>query len=60
MAFKFNYRLWIYLAAAVYPFLFHFRCALLPLIQESRINPVCWLVVVMLPLAFVAIKKEMV
>lgn len=40
----------IFPVAALYPFFFHARCAVIPLIEEQRYNAICWLVVFMLPL----------
>ena len=44
------YRALIYFLAAVYPFLYHGNCAWMSYTLHGRLNPVCILVVVLMPL----------
>lgn len=41
----------LFLAAALYPFLFHSYCAIMPWIEEQRFSPICWMVVFTIPIA---------
>lgn len=47
-----GYSNWMYLAGMIYPVAFHALCAYSTYIQQQRINGVCVLVVLALPLAW--------
>jgi hypothetical protein len=42
---------WIYIAAACYPFVFHANCAWHSYFDYNKLNAICLLVIVMMPLA---------
>lgn len=52
------YRALIYALAAVYPFLYHGNCAWMSYTLHGRLNPICILVVVLMPLIGVWIWRQ--
>ncbi|MDB5283255.1 MAG: hypothetical protein JWO06_2330 [Bacteroidota bacterium] len=50
-----KYRLGIYIVGACYPFIYHANCAWHSYADLGKLNPICLLVVVMMPLAAVFI-----
>ena len=48
----------IYVLAAVYPFLYHANCAWMSYSLHGRLNPICILVVILMPLIGVWIRKQ--
>ena len=50
-----KYRLWVYIVAASYPFVFHVNCAWHSYVDYNKFNAICILVIIMMPLAAVFI-----
>lgn len=53
-----EFRIWLYVIGAAYPFFYHARCFFVPLIELHKFNYICLEVIIVLPLAAWFILKQ--